>query len=279
MPIRFRRVKAAFALAAATAAAAIAAIASPATASAAEPPPSTLIIGGTPATIDAYPFLMQVGTENVQQCGGTLVTPTKVVTAAHCVWSAYLFDQPKYVLGGRTERLGNTSLPSDDGTQMLVSDIWVHPDYDDETNFADIAVLTLPEEMPYPSLPFAAPTDTQLYAPGTTARIMGWGWTSYPGSTSDVLLTAEVPVVSDADCETAYADHEGERFDAATMVCAGFPEGGVDSCRNDSGGPLVIDGVLAGIVSWGEGCALPGKPGIYTQVSAFSAEVSAQIGS
>ncbi|MEO3755805.1 serine protease [Streptomyces sp. B6B3] len=261
-----RRPWAAFALVAAVAAAVSLPAAAPA--SAAEPAP--FIVGGTPTTTDAYPFTMQVGTEYVPRCGGTLVAPSKVVTAAHCVDGDPTSELSTYVVGGRTERLGS------DGTVREVIDVWLHPDYDADTNVADIAVLTLADEMPYEPLPFAAPTDTHLYAPGTMARILGWGWTAYPGTSADQLMTAEVPIVADADCEAAYASHSTQ-VDASIMFCAGFPEGGVDACNRDSGGPLVVDGVLAGVVSWGHECARPGYPGVYVRMTAYAADVREQI--
>src|SRR5690606_10876732 len=98
--------------------------------------------------------------------------------------------------------------------------------------------------------------------------------TSEGGSTSDELLTAEVPMVSDEDCSAAY----GEEFNSEDMVCAGLlDEGGVDACQGDSGGPLVLDGKLAGMTSWGEGCARPGKPGVYGKLTTFSDQVKEQV--
>ncbi|MEO3750401.1 serine protease [Streptomyces sp. B6B3] len=267
MTVQFRRrARAAFALAAAVFSAVIATtVAVPA---AATEQPTTRVVGGTPATTDDYPYVMQVSTGVVPRCGGALVAPTKVVTAAHCV--SGLSPSQLIVVGGRDERQGTS------GTEVQVGDFWIHPDYDGDTNVADVAVITLTEEMPYEPVPFVAPTDTGLYAPGTMTRLLGWGRLGENGPVADQLMTAEVPVVSDADCEAAYEDFTVQ-YDAATMVCAGLPEGGVDTCQGDSGGPLVIDGVLAGVVSWGEGCARPDAPGVYVRLTTYSADVAAQI--
>ncbi len=89
-----------------------------------------------------------------------------------------------------------------------------------------------------------------------------------------LLQKATVPIVSDAKCAAAY----GTSFDAATMVCAGYDQGGTDTCQGDSGGPLVVAGKLAGITSWGEGCARPGKYGVYTRVSAVSSFIATAAG-
>ncbi|MGP3966579.1 S1 family peptidase [Streptomyces sp. 6N223] len=254
------------ALALAATAMAVAGVLTAPTASADEP--STRIVGGTPTTTDAYPFITQItDTTGFQFCGGTLVAPTKVVTAAHCVEGTAPGDIQ--VVGGRTFLSGS------DGTVADVSDIWVNPGYDSGTITGDVAVITLAEELPYEPLPYVAPTDTDVYAAGATTRILGWGTTSEGGQSSDELLTAEVPTVSDEECSNAY----GSSYVASDMVCAGLPEGGVDTCQGDSGGPLVIDGKLAGIVSWGSGCAQAGFPGVYTRLTTFSDDVTAQINS
>ncbi|TDC13501.1 trypsin-like serine protease [Streptomyces sp. 8K308] len=162
-----------------------------------------------------------------------------------------------------------------DGTEIAAGDIWVHPDYDDATITNDVAVITLTEEMPYQTLPPVGAEDTDVYAAGSSARIVGWGTTRENGPSSNQLRTAEVPTVSDADCDASY----GAEFDSAAMVCAGLPRGGVDTCQGDSGGPLVLDGRLAGVVSWGNGCARPGYPGVYTRLTSYADELTAQLGS
>ncbi|MEO3752448.1 serine protease [Streptomyces sp. B6B3] len=232
--------------------------------------PSTRIVGGTPTTTAEYPFVMQVtGSSGGHMCGGTLVAPTKVVTAAHCVRNSA--PSQLGVVGGREDRF------SDTGTFRQVSEVWSYPGYTSTEKVGDIAVLTLAAEMPFPTVPFAGPNDTDLYAPGTVSRILGWGRTAEDEIATDHLRTAEVPIVADADCEASYASHDTQ-VQTPAMVCAGLPEGGVDACTYDSGGPLMVDGVLAGVVSWGNGCARPGFPGVYARVQAFSAEVSAQVG-
>jgi secreted trypsin-like serine protease len=226
------------------------------------------IVGGTPTTTTAYPFVMQVTDASGRQfCGGTLVAARKVVTAAHCM--AGESTGGVRVVGGRTY------LDGTDGTVSEVSDIWIDPDFTDSASGDDVAVLTLTEAMPYATAAYVSPTDTDVYAAGTTARILGWGTTSESGAVSDQLRTATVPVVSDTDCTSAY----GSDFVASEMVCAGHSSGGTDTCQGDSGGPLLVGGVLAGITSWGNGCAKAGHPGVYTRLTAFSTLVTAQIGS
>ena len=224
------------------------------------------VVGGTPTTTDAYPFVTQItDAAGNQFCGGTLVAARKVVTAAHCV--ADETPAQLRVVGGRTY------LDGTDGTVSGVSRIWVAPGFTDPTSGDDVAVLTLTTAMPYTPAPYVAADDTGVYAPGTVARVLGWGTTTENGSASNQLRTATVPVVADSDCARVYGSH----FVASDMVCAGYPSGGVDTCQGDSGGPLLVGGVLAGITSWGNGCAAAGHPGVYARLTTFSSQVAAQV--
>jgi secreted trypsin-like serine protease len=226
------------------------------------------IVGGTTTTTSSYPFMMQITDASQNQfCGGTLVAPTKVVTAAHCMVGET--TSSVRVVGGRTYLNGTN------GTVARVSRIWIHPNYSDATNGEDVAVLTLSTSMPYTTAKYVTSSQTGVYAAGTTARVLGWGTTRENGSSSNQLRTATVPTVSDSSCASSY----GSDFVASEMVCAGYTSGGVDTCQGDSGGPLLIGGVLAGITSWGEGCARAGYPGVYTRLTTFSNLVTTQVNS
>ncbi|MER5295207.1 serine protease [Streptomyces pharetrae] len=255
--------KTAVAIAATAAAAATALTAAPSAVAAPQP-----IVGGTTTTTSTYPFMMQITDASQNQfCGGTLVSPTKVVTAAHCM----VGESPSgvRVVGGRTYLNGTN------GTVARVSKIWIHPNYTTATRGEDVAVLTLSTAMPYTTAKYVSSTDTSVYAAGTTARVLGWGTTSSGGSSSNQLRTATVPIVSDTSCGGSY----GSDYVKSEMVCAGYSSGGVDTCQGDSGGPLLVGGVLAGITSWGEGCAQAGYPGVYTRLTTFSSLVTAQVNS
>ncbi|MFD4562038.1 S1 family peptidase [Streptomyces sp. NPDC058469] len=250
-------------VAAAAAAAATALLSAPTAVAAPQP-----IVGGSTTTTTTYPFVMQITDASQNQfCGGTLVSATKVVTAAHCMVGET--TSSVRVVGGRTYLNGTN------GTVSKVSKIWINPSYTDATNGDDVAVLTLSTSMSYTTAKYVASTDTSVYAAGTTARILGWGTTSENGSSSNQLRTATVPIVSDSSCASSY----GSDFIASDMVCAGYTSGGVDTCQGDSGGPLLIGGVLAGITSWGEGCAEAGYPGVYSRLTAFSSLVTTQVNS
>ncbi|TGN76543.1 serine protease [Streptomyces bauhiniae] len=245
------------------AAAATALVAAPAASAAPQP-----IVGGTTTTTTAYPYVMQITDASGNQfCGGTLVSAKKVVTAAHCMVGES--TSSVRVVGGRTYLNGTN------GTVSRVSKIWINPDYTDATRGDDVAVLTLSTSMPYTPVSYVSSSQTSVYAAGTTARILGWGTTSENGNSSNQLRTATVPTVSDSSCRSSY----GSDFVQSDMVCAGLTSGGVDTCQGDSGGPLIIGGVLAGITSWGEGCAEAGYPGVYTRLTTFSSLVTTQVNS
>ncbi len=230
-----------------------------------------MIIGGEETTIEENPFAVALTTpDGFQFCGGTIVAPTKVVTAAHCTEGSSPADIQ--VVAGRT------SLSAGGGTTSGVTDIWIHPAWDSSALKNDASVLTLDTPLSETPLALASSADTDLYAPGATSTVLGWGVTE-SGSTSDTLRKVDVPVAADDDCAASYPSD----FDAASMVCAGLAEGGKDSCQGDSGGPLTAvaaDGTrkLIGIVSWGQGCAEPGFYGVYGRVSAFHDELQDQIG-
>ncbi|XP_016137534.1 serine protease hepsin-like [Sinocyclocheilus grahami] len=111
-------------------------------------------------------------------------------------------------------------------------------------------------------------------ADGQMGTVTGWGNVEYYGTQANVLQEAHVPIISDAVCNGPdYYDNQV----TTTMFCAGYEKGGTDSCQGDSGGPFVAVDVLSktsryrllGVVSWGTGCAMAKKPGVYTRVSRF----------
>lgn len=214
------------------------------------------IVGGTPASTAQYGYVVYLADRTgFQYCGGTLVTHLKVVTAAHCV----VGDKPANVLvvAGRDDKRSNAGLVS------KVTRIWVNPDFTDVESGSDVAVLTLATRVPYATARIAA--DQGVYQPGAASTILGWGRTAEGGDPSRYLLAASVPVVGDADCARAY-----KHFSASSMVCAGYVQGGVDACQGDSGGPMLIGNTLVGIASWGDGCARPGRFGVYTRVASYA---------
>jgi secreted trypsin-like serine protease len=250
-------------------AAAVAAIAlmtvAPASADTSDSGVSPYVVGGTRVSTSTYPWVVYLATSTGSQfCGGTLVRANKVVTAAHCV-SGRSASSTR-VVHGRDDKQSTA------GRVVTVSGIWVHPSYRTASSGYDVAVLTLGTSISSTYLPLATPSDTALYAAGTSARIYGWGTTSSGGSASRYLLGATVPVTSDATCRSAYSN-----YSPTSMVCAGYPNGGTDTCQGDSGGPLVAGGKLIGATSFGRGCALAGYPGVYARIASYHSAITAQL--
>ncbi|PTL55510.1 serine protease [Paraconexibacter algicola] len=236
------------------------------------------IVGGGPTAPGAYPaqahLRIDLGAASLS-CGGTLISRTKVATAAHCLDAAnyalpLVVPRPVAIAPERV----TVSLGSDlagQGDRQVASAVQLHPDYDPRTSANDAAVITLPQPATQQPLSVVDPAvDAASYATGRPAVVIGWGRTTDGGQASARLLEVEVPVVSDADCNDANSYAGSLLVDV--MLCAGLPEGGKDSCQGDSGGPLMTrsTGVLklAGIVSFGDGCAAPQKYGVYTEVGA-----------
>lgn len=229
---------------------------------------STKIIGGVEAVPGAWPWMVALvdsaASNNYfgQFCGGTLISPTWVATASHCTEGSSAGDIDIVA--------GVHDLSNDIGERISVKRIVQHPDYNDRTLFNDIALIELSRpSVQTPSLTHSG-TDT---LEGVLATIIGWGDTD-PGPVNNYptnLRQVDIPIVSNTDCASVY----GASAITDGMLCAGLTEGGKDTCQGDSGGPLVIANgggwQLAGITSFGTGCALPGFYGVYTRVAQYEA--------
>ncbi|PTL58490.1 serine protease [Paraconexibacter algicola] len=238
-------------------------------------PSSWRIIGGTSVPITTQPHqvaLVVTGrTPSAgQYCGGTLVSPRIVVTAAHCVElpGSSTYPGDVQVFAGH-ERLDQPA----SGQTVDVARVSFSPAWDPVSNRNDVAVLELAQDVVDPQALPATPAttaDAALLAAGAAVTTSGWGNTvasgtpAYPNDLRAVGLNA----IADATCN-APSSYAGA-VDPASMVCAGAP--GKDSCQGDSGGPLVSGTVgsfrLVGIVSWGVGCASASFPGVYTDLTA-----------
>jgi len=253
-----------------------------------------MIVGGQPAAQGKYPWqvrLYETMDDDIGFCGGSIIAPQWVLTAAHC-----LVDTDKVIIGfGDVDRTKTTKIASEK--------VIVHPAYL-EGKKADLALVKLAE--PIDDAPAVALADTgssrSLLNPGAKATVTGWGaiWDFQAfNNAMDVMAgrrnlserrllndeelqaprklhEVDIEVIDPAECKSIYDSLRVSAFTIGdTEICATGPRGGKDSCFGDSGGPLVVPSgadsyVQVGIVSWGPQCGNPLFPGVYTRVSSFS---------
>ncbi len=251
------------------------------------------VVGGRPAQPGAFPWMVALLNAaepdpfQAQFCGGSLIAPEWVLTAAHCFFN----DQGQQVVNTQNLDLllGTNRLQIGAGQRIRAAQIVIHPGYNPQVGQLggnDIALVRLSRPVALPTLPLVQPNQTSLTAPGTFATILGWGATfprtldQEPSGFPRDLQQAEVPIVANEVCNVLQS-YNGTILDS--MLCAGFPQGGVDTCQADSGGPLIVPSgsgfALAGITSFGKGCAQPNFYGVYTRVSSFAGFVQSVIGS
>lgn len=232
----------------------------------------TRIVGGELAYPGAWPW--QTGfkrtPDDIIFCGGSLINKEWIVTASHCVYDMLRANENTVLLAvlGEFDK-GNVE---EHEISVKSKKIIMHPEYDPETFDYDIALVKLETPLKEFSVyirPVCVPGGDQTFDKESSCYITGFGRTQQAGELAEMLRMAKVPLVDDETCNKAY----GNKL-TARMICAGFPQGGIDACQGDSGGPLscLYDGrwYLTGVVSWGVGCAQPNSYGVYTKVQVLN---------
>uniref|UniRef100_A0A6P4F246 LOW QUALITY PROTEIN: trypsin-1 n=1 Tax=Drosophila rhopaloa TaxID=1041015 RepID=A0A6P4F246_DRORH len=222
------------------------------------------IVGGTQVRTNKYPWIAQIIRGTFLFCGGTLINDRYVLTAAHCVHGMDMRG-----VSVRLLQLDRSS--SHPGVTRSVAFAHAHVGYDPVSLVHDIALLRLDQPIPLVDTmrPACLPSNWLQNFDFQKAIVAGWGLSQEGGSTSSVLQEVVVPIITNAQCRaTSYRS-----MIVDTMMCAGYVQtGGRDACQGDSGGPLIVrDRIfrLAGVVSFGYGCAKPDAPGVYTRVSRY----------
>uniref|UniRef100_A0A8C3HKV9 Peptidase S1 domain-containing protein n=1 Tax=Chrysemys picta bellii TaxID=8478 RepID=A0A8C3HKV9_CHRPI len=225
-------------------------------AAAAAPQGVDKIIGGYECSPHSQPWQVSLNT-GYHFCGGSLIADQWVLSAAHCWYYRLGLGR---LWGMSRGALSHRSFPSPDSMQVILGDhniqvfehtehlmrietIVLHPSYDEQTLDHDIMLIKLAHQV------------------GSLCTVSGWGNILSDGCDAKNLQCVEVPIVSDQVCERSYPG-----MITSTMMCAGYPEGGKDACQGDAGGPLVCNGELQGIMSWGFGWAQKDHPSIYTKI-------------
>ncbi|NXG59863.1 ACRO protein, partial [Hemiprocne comata] len=241
------------------------------------------VVGGTDARPGAWPWIVSIqnrwlaGTGHI--CGGSLISPQWVLTAAHC------FDQARHITTWRVV-IGATRLSQlgPEAQVRNISHLLVHKHFNNISMRNDIALLELDQPVQCSSyIQLACVPDASLKVSElTTCYVSGWGaTTARSGDTSDVLQEAKVQLVDVHLCNSS-GWYRGEIH--PYNLCAGYAQGGIDTCQGDSGGPLVCRENnadyfwLVGVTSWGRGCARAKRPGIYTATQHFYNWILVQMG-
>ncbi|MFP2906214.1 trypsin-like serine protease [Pyxidicoccus sp. 3LFB2] len=235
------------------------------------------IVGGTATTITENPWQVSLqSTSGSHFCGGSVLNENWILTAQHCVNSGGSISRPGRILAGSTSRSGT-------GQVRTVAEVVVYPGYVDANVGKDIALLRLSTPLDLSGanvkaigMVTAADATGGVTNTGVVSRVTGWGSLS-SGSSSlpSTLQTVDVGIISNAQAQSSYPNETI----GADQLAAASP--GKDSCQGDSGGPLTVlkngTRVLAGVVSWGYGCADSRYPGMYARVSTFESWITSKI--
>ncbi|XP_049821198.1 serine proteinase stubble [Aethina tumida] len=239
--------------------------------------PQTRIVGGKNAPFGRWPWQVSVrrtsffGFSSTHRCGGAILNENWIATAGHCV-DDLLTSQIRIRVGEYDFSSVQEELPY---VERAVARKIVHPKYNFFTYEYDLALVQLDKPLEFAKhiSPICLPASDDLLI-GENATVTGWGRLSEGGTLPSVLQEVQVPIVSNDRCKSMFLRAGRHEFIPEIFLCAGHEGGGQDSCQGDSGGPLQVRGkdgryFLAGIISWGIGCAEANLPGVCTRISKF----------
>ena len=233
--------------------------------------PAGAVVGGTPVPDGQLRSVANISIAGAFGCTGTLIAPDWVMTAGHCgsATGAVVPTPVGMPASSIDVKVASVHADGSGAEDHTVKQVIVDSDYiATKGDGNDVTLLQLDRPSAVRPVLIAAAGERHIWDPGKKATIAGFGLTAQGAQQPpDTMQRARVPIQSDADCASS-----SDAFDAATMLCAGYPQGGTDTCQGDSGGPLLaraLDGTqrLVGATSFGDGCAQPGKPGIYARVA------------
>ena len=211
---------------------------------------------------DMWRFIVALKWKDGQYCGGSLIAPNWVLTAAHCLSD---HNGNPYTSGVEdTVGVGNYNVNKT--MDYSVKRFIVNPSYNGSTLDNDIALIELDTKVKHvPSITYDTSDPLRV---NTQTKVAGWGNMSMTSKNyTDDLREALLPILDFNACNSSTV-YNGEMTN--NMLCAGYFATTRDSCQGDSGGPLIIDNKQVGIVSWGNGCAKNGYPGVYTKVQNYT---------
>ncbi|XP_016393732.1 transmembrane protease serine 13a [Sinocyclocheilus rhinocerous] len=225
------------------------------------------IIGGSTSQIGQWPWQVSLHYSGSHVCGGSLVSPDFVVSAAHCFQGSMKNSLNWRVYAGTISQ-NALQIP------YFLKKIIVNENYNTNNNDYDVALLKLSSPVTFSSTvqPVCFPTFDQTFSDGSDCWTSGFGTTQQGAdSASTSLMEVKVNIINTLLCNSSQV-YRGAI--TKNMICAGDMNGGRDSCQGDSGGPLVCKGgnnrwYLAGITSWGAGCGQRQRPGVYSRVTSL----------